>query len=132
MNDEARRVAIARILVAAASGNVPPAAEAEGLVAVLGEMTENEAAMLGAMWTLTRQGRSQFEPYYEWEAKELPVDFAQQSAFLTQRLAGRGLLIERVETHSMTERPKLLRMFEFTPTGAALMLYLEVNPPAPA
>lgn len=132
VSDDKRRDAIARIIVAAASGNSPPAAEAEGLVAVLGEMTENEAALLGILWAEQQRSRRPFQLRYQWESEVLPPDLAPQGEFLLRRLLGRGLLVEDRQIKASERADSLSEQtFEkFTPTGTALMRYLEVNPPA--
>ena len=136
VSDNARRDAIARILVGAATGNVHAAAEPESLMAVLAEMSENEAVVLRTLWnSFGRNGEhQQMDMAYQWSRLEVSASVVEQRMFLLQRLIGRGLLLEHTSTKHAgrdNEVTGLKQKIGFTPTGAALMGYLEANPPAP-
>lgn len=135
VSDDARRNAIARILVAAASGNVPPAAEPESLVTVLGEMSEGEAAVLGSVWWRYGAHGERMPPFDRLEGFAPPTAPNRDGAFLIRRLASRGLLVERLSYELTEDGDEDFRHIspstEFTPTGKALMHFLGVVPPTP-
>lgn len=134
VQDNARRDAVARILVAAASGNVSPAVEPESLIAVLGEMTDNEAVLLGMFWNEYGRTDERWELVDGWETGIEPASFASRGEFLLRRLIALGLLGLRTSLRRFGSSPTSFSGTReeayFTPTGAALLRYLEVNPPA--
>jgi hypothetical protein len=130
-----QRDAVARVVVSAATGNVPPAVEPESLLAVLSEMSENEAVVLGILWREV-EGNQQMPPYFNWEEELLPSAIAPQGEFLLRRLVARGLLSEHSSGRSVSKwgtssEVVIDQEVGFTATGAALVRYLEENPPAP-
>jgi hypothetical protein len=135
IGDDARRAAIARILVAAATGTLPDVVEPEALAAVLGEMTENEAALLGALWKTFGRDGDRLELTDGWAQSIGPRSLAERGEFLLHRLVARGLLglqtsLRRFGSH-FTSFSGTKEETYFTPTGAVLMLYY-VNDPSPS
>lgn len=135
VKSDQQRDAIARIVVAAATNEVPPAVEPASVLAVLAEMSENEAVLLGVLW---REWEKEYEmpPYFNWETDLLTPEMAPQGEFLLRRLIAHGLLIEHSSGRSVDSGTStdvyVDQDVAFTATGAALMRYLKSTQPIPA
>jgi hypothetical protein len=131
VSDDKRRDAIARILVATASGNAPPNVEPVSLIAVLGEMSESEALVLGGMWRVMQPtGRLDERPGYRFfnELKmALPTVQMDGIGFVMARIARTGLTRSALAyDDELGNEP----IYEFTPTGVSLMRFLNDKSPS--
>jgi hypothetical protein len=122
--DDRRRTALSRIFIAAASGRIPESLEPRSMLALIGELTDGEVALLGAIWEKYGSRDAELLLKHEWWKGLGLANLELDHSFLLTRLVGRGVLSERFRAgaggYDMLEGTAVLSHIRFTDTGAAI------------